>query len=413
MTPTEPAARRPLLRRAVRFALPLAIVVAAFIVAGRLLDTAPQAPRMPAQERQARLVEVHTVTAADTAIALEAGGTVIAARSASLRARVSGEIVATGEAFVPGGRFAAGDLLLTLDRRDYELALDQQRAAVARAEAALRLEQASQTVARREYEVLGEEIPEADRGLVLREPQIRQIEADLMSAQSLLASATLDLQRTEVRAPFDGIVVSRQASLGDQADPSQTLATLAATDEYWISVPVPVGQLRWVDLPDTSPDGRGSAVRVRYADAWGANASRDGHVLRLEGALEEDGRMARLLVAVPDPLGLQGDGLQALLLGAYVSVGIEGRTVPGAVALPSSLVQADGTVRVITPENRLEIRPVTVLHRDRERAVIGDGLRAGERVVVTSLTGAVEGMPLRVEEDPPADAGAAAAGSVR
>jgi RND family efflux transporter MFP subunit len=390
-------------RRILGIALPVLIVLVSLFIAAQLVTSAPQADRQGPRERQARLVTTWEVSVGEAPIRVEAMGTVAAARSANLRARVAGEIVEVSPQFIPGGHFEKGEPLLRIDPSNYKLAVARQRSAVSRAQAELRLEQANQAIARREYQALGEEIPEQDRGLVLREPQLQQIQADLASARSALESAQLDLERTTIRAPFSGILTSRLANLGDQADGAQSLGALAATDSFWVTVSVPVSQLRWIDIP-RSRDEAGAAVRIFYPDAWGPDVYREGAVLRLEGALEEQGRMARLLIEVPDPLGLQGEGRERLLLGAYVRAQIQGQTLQNVVALPPGLLQADDTVRVMRPDGRLELRPVTVIHRSAERVIVGEGLQAGERVVVTPLSGATDGMLLRVAASEAGDA---------
>ncbi len=397
MTTANTAPKRSFLARLLGILLPLLIIAGAIAGAAALVASSPKAERQPPPQRQARLVETLSVSVETAPVEIEVMGSVGPARSASLRARVSGQIVEVSPQFMPGGRFEKNDVLLRIDPRDYELALQRQQSALTRVEVELRLEQANAAVAQREYQALGEEIAEPERSLVLREPQLRQIQADVDSARANVAAAQLDLERTRVRAPFSGMLVSRQVNLGDQADGAQALGVLAATDAYWVTVSVPVSQLRWIDIPRDRGE-RGSKVRIYYPEAWGEQVYREGYVLRLEGALEEQGRMARLLVEVPDPLGLAGEDLPPLLLGAYVRARIEGRMLENVVSVLPGLVQADNTVRVMNAEGKLELRPVTVAHRSGERVLITGGLSAGERVVTTSLSGAVDGMRLRTAE---------------
>jgi len=211
--------------------------------------------------------------------------------------------------------------------------LEARRADVAKTEAAWKLELGQQAVARREYELLGKKLSGLDLELVLREPQLataqanldaakaalrsaeaakrfaeaardgaramkeaaeaaaRAAEATVAAAKAALERARLDLARTELRAPFNATILAENVDPGAIVSPQTTVATLAGTDEFWVQVSLPVDELRWVRIP-------GSRVKVYDEAAWGEGVWREGRVVRLLSALEPQGRMARLLVAV-------------------------------------------------------------------------------------------------------------------
>ncbi|NQT51898.1 efflux RND transporter periplasmic adaptor subunit, partial [bacterium] len=144
-----------------------------------------------------------------------------------------------------------------------------------------------------------------------------------------------------------------------------------------------------------------SSVRIHDEAAWGKDAHRTGTVLRLASALEAEGRMARLLVAVPDPLALRKEnaGKPTLLLGSYVRVEIDGVDLPDVVALPRDRLHDGDHVWVMDANKRLDIRKVAIEFRGRDRVLIADGLKTGERLIVTDLAAPVQSMPLRIRED--------------
>ncbi|HUT32628.1 MAG TPA: efflux RND transporter periplasmic adaptor subunit [Planctomycetota bacterium] len=309
---------------------------------------------------------------------------------------------------------------------------------VAKAEAALRIEEGQQAVARREYELLGKTLGEKDRDLVLREPQLRTAQANCeaaraakrvaeaarkaaiaakasaeamsRSAQAAIEAAEaaktaadvavrkagLDLARTTLRAPFNAVVEAESVDLGSQVSPQTPLATLVGTDEYWVEVSVPVDQLRWLRVPRSSKE-EGSPVRVYNEAAWGPDACRAGAVVRLASALEPEGRMARLLVSVPDPLGLKDatQRLPELLIGSYARVEIDGMELENVVPIERDLVHEGDQVWVMTPEGKLDIREVQIAFRGRDTLLISGGLKTGDKVVTTGLAAPVAGTPLR------------------
>lgn len=408
MTDSPPTAPSPPGRctpeRLLRIFLPLLVVMAGGLAAYWLLNTGPKSkPRRPTPA--AALVQVQPLTRTPGRAMVEAFGTVLPAREIELKARVSGTVVAMADNFVPGGMFPAAQHLLTIDPADYELAVRQQEAQVAEAEAALALEQGNQDIARQEYQTLGEVVGDGDLELMLRKPQLAAAQARLTSARARLAQARLDLKRTGVTAPFNCVVRNRTVNLGSRITDNSVLATLTGTDRYWIEVLVPVAKLHWLKIPAQKGE-EGSPARVHAAG--GRPGARSGRVVRLAPDLEQQGRLARLLVAVDDPLNLSGNKADRpkLFIGSYVRVEIEGTELPGVFPLDRALLRDGDHLWIMTPEKRLEIRPVQVAFRGHDQILIAGGVKPGEQVVVSDLAAPVAGMALRTEATATPAAGA-------
>ncbi len=401
-------------RRYLRWLLPLVIVLGAAVIAMVLVATRPHARRArPAAT--ARLVEVREVEFVARPVVVEANGTVGAAREVVLHPRVGGEVVGISERFLPGGVMAAGDTVLSIDPADYELALQQRESALAQARAAYDIELGQQDVAREEFEMLGESIAPEDRALVLRAPQLEQAAANLESARAAVEQARLNLERTRVAAPFNALVRTRDVVEGTQVGTNTQLGTLVGSDEYWIEVVVPVDRLQWIDIP-AGNGGQGSPVRIYDDAAWGDGVWREGRVLELAADVESQGRLARLIVSVPDPLALDSGGEAAprLLIGSYVRVEIVGSELPAAAALDREMLRDGDNVWVMNSAGKLEIRPVEVAYRGRETVLVTGGVAAGEKLIETDLAAAVAGMALRAEGEEPdrmADSPATAGGA--
>jgi len=428
--------------RLASLAVALAILAASGGVLYYYLTTKPAAERRPPAP-QATLVEVCRVQPGTETVVVHAMGTVVPARTVELAPRVSGEVVEVSPNFVPGGRFRTGDVIARIDPRDFDLAVrqatteaqrqaalvEQRVAEVAqratdciRAKSNLALEMGYQSVAKREYELLGQTVEEGDAALMLRRPQLEAAQAACDAAKAAqqaaegaaqaakaakaaadvaLQKALLDLERTTIRAPFNAVVENRYADLGSQATVGAPLATLVGTDTYWVEVSVPVDQLKWIHIPRAEGEA-GSHVRIYNEAAWGPKVYRTGTVIRLKSSLEEQGRMARVLVEAPDPLGLAPatDRAPPMLIGSYVRVEIEGDQLADVIALDRNLLREGDQVWVMDGAGKLEIRPVAIAYRGRERVLISGGLAVGERVVTTDLAAAIDGMPLRTEAPP-------------
>lgn len=397
--------RRPPARRFLHVLLPLVVLAVAAGVAVVLVKTSPKAQRK-APTRLARLVEVQPVRLTRQPTLVHAMGLVQPAREVALYPRVAGEIVAMGDALVPGGRVEAGQMLLQIDPTDFELALRQRESDVALARTAVALEQGQQAIAREEYALLGETIVEEDRELVLRQPQLEQVRARLAAAEAARDQARLNLERTTVKAPFNAVVRTRNVNLGGQVTAMTALATLTGNDEFWVEATVPVEQLDWLCIPQVTGE-TGSLARVVRETASGMNAGRTGQVFRLLPDLEKDGRMARLLITVADPLALQAEnaGQPALLLGDYVRVEMDGTDLESVAAVDRRFFRDGDQLWIMNAARQLEIRPVEVAFRGREQLLVRGGLADGEHIVTTDLAAAVNGMPLRTPENTPAGAG--------
>ena len=270
----------------------------------------------------------------------------------------------------------------------------------------LRAAEAALATARAVHEAAGAAKRAAEAMVTSAEAAAEAAEGARKAADAALRKARLDHERTAIRAPFNALVEAKLVDPGSQVSPASRIARLVGTDAYWVEVSVPVDRLTWIRLPD-GKGAAGAAVRVFDEAAWGAGVHREGRALRLAGALEPNGRMARLLVEVPDPLALAPghDGRPALLLGSYVRVEIEGGEIEGAAALDRDLLRDGDRVWVMTGENRLAIRTVTIVARDRDRVMVTGGLTDGDRVVTTDLAAPVDGMPLRTEGAEAAPAG--------
>lgn len=405
---TEPKKQSPAIL-ALKVVLPLVLVGVGVWQGLYLMKSAPKAEAGRGGPRAARLVEVMPVRQLSRAVEVEAMGTVKPARQVDLHPRVSGMVAEIGENFRPGGTFAEGERILRLEPDDLRLAVQRAEAAVATARASLDLERGQQAVARDELALIREPLGEEDKRWVLREPQLESAAAALRSAEAALEQTKLDLARAEVVSPFNAVVLDRLTDVGGQVGPNTTIATLAGTDAFWLELSVPGDDLRWVQLPGS--DGRGgSKVLISDEVTFPKEGKREGHVIGLAARLDENSRMARVLVEVGDPMALRTPGSPRLLLNSYVRARILGPEVPGAKLISRAHLREGDTVWVMNEKDELEIRPVEIIYRGEEEVLIAGGLTEGERVVMTNLRTPVAGMALRVEKQIPAAAETKVAG---
>jgi len=367
-----------------------------------IFNTEPTASQSGASVETAMLVDVVEVERGNYTPIIRATGTVEPSQDIMLSPRVEGEIMELSENFTPGGYVEKGEVLLQIDPSDYRNALLQRRSELRSAEANLAIEMGQQNVAQQDYELLDDSLSTESKALVLREPQLNTARAMVESAEAAVQQAELNLERTTIRAPFDAYILSRMANIGSQVSPGDQLGRLVGLDTYWVSAMVPLASLRWIDVPENGVTG--SDVAIRNRTSWDPGEQRTGRIFRLVGALEDQTRMASLLISVDDPLSYRSENSDQprLMIGSFVESNIRANELEGVVRLSRDYVRQNDTAWVME-ESRLQIRDLEVLFRDADYAYVTSGLEDGDQVVTTTLSTVVEGSRLRTEGGMPAE----------
>jgi len=383
--------------------LPFLILLTGLAIGWYLLKTAPKAlkkkPLKPIEH--VRIMSAHRTT---EKIVLHLMGSVIPAQEILIKPRVSGKIISINPKFMIGACFNKSDFILQIDPKDYELAIKSKKSRVSLASNDLKLEKGHQDVAKREWELLnmnqdkiGDKL---DRELALRQPQLEKARATLLAARAELEQSCLDLERTTVKAPFDGIVLEKFVDTGSQVSTQEKIAVLAGTAKFWINVSIPVDRLQWLMIPKTNTD-IASHAKIIYGNNSGQHFERKGRVSKLLGDLETEGRMARILVSVDDPLDLKLDpekteaAAPPLLLGDYVRVEIYGRSIKGIFNIPRTALHND-RIWIVKENERLDIRDVEIIWKNTRTVFIGNGLHENEKIVISDIAVPTVNMPVKI-----------------
>ncbi len=428
------------MRRLLKILVPVGIVSLGALGVSVMAALRP-VPEARPSEPVAPLVRTIRVAPETVQFIVVAQGTIMPRRQSDLVPQVTGEVVWVSPDLAAGGFFEQGDPLLRIDRADYEVALESARANEARAES-------EHTRARKERSRQGRL---ADRS-VASEAHIddavnalRIAEASLREKRAQLERAERDLARTELRAPYAGRVREENVDVGQFASRGQVLAKLYAVDYAEVRLPLPDRELAYLDLSlgyrgragadaggaeeeaaeateetkgaedrqtpsdvegeSPEPAATGPAVSL-HAEFAGRSHTWHGSIVRTEGEIDPKSRMVTVVARVEDPYGRDAAGERPpLAVGLFVQAEIAGRVVPEAFVVPRSALRHDSgdqrpRVLVVDDALRLRQREVEVLRWERERVVLGAGLAAGERVCVSPLRAVVDGMRVRVQDDP-------------
>ncbi len=380
--------------------LPLLVLAGGGIAAWTLFTTGQEIETHP-PEILPPLVRVHEAKSQMLQLRVQSQGTVMPRTETSLVPEVSGRVVAISPSLVDGGFFRTGDVLLSIDPRDYELTLAHTRAEVTQAETKLAREFAEAQIARREWHVLGKGKPSP---LTSRTLQVAESKALLASAKAMMEQAAYNLARTKIRAPFAGRVRDKQVDLGQYVLPGAPIATIYAIDAVEIRLPIPDSELAYLDVPlryqgehESKP---GPTVHV-WATFAGKTHQWTGHIVRTEGEIDRKTRVVYLVVQVNNPYSRGPDpDRPPLAVGMFVEAEILGKVVENVVVLPRAAMRNHNQVLIVDDENRLRIHTVEILRTDREQIIVQKGLTAGERISVSALDAVVDGMKVRTSPSP-------------
>ncbi len=353
-----------------------------------LFKSGPQT--VPEEEkRQPKLVKTVVPTPGTHAVSVTAFGSVLPARRVVIQPQVSGEILRHHPELIPGGYVAEGEELFEIDSRFAALSARESAAALARAEAML-------TEARRKRDEavrLDQEKVIAATDLAALEAQVDSQSADLKRLEAIRDRDAELLLRHKLQAPFNAMVLTESVEIGQRVTSNSQAVTLVGTDEFWVRVALPVDRLRHIALPRNGEAGAAAEVFLDLGEGHVAQWS--GRVIRLVSDVEREGRMARVLVSVPDPMGFGSGGQKApLLIGSYVRVEIAAGTVNNVLAVQRDALREGDRVWVSDEKNELQIRDVQVQWRRGETIYIDNVLAAGESLIVSPLRSALPGMKL-------------------
>jgi len=305
-----------------------------------------------------------------------------------LVAQVSGEVIYLSNKFVRGGFVKKGEVLAKIDASDYEAALIDANASIASAKAALVLEKAHADVAKEQWRKIKGSKPTA---LSLREPQVAQEKARLLSSQAGLKRAKRNLERTVIRAPYDALIHRRLVSLGSYASIGSVLGKTYSTAIAEVRLPVADNELQYL-----VNSGKNAPVTINATLAGQAQQWR-GLVVRNEGVIDERSHMNYLVVQINDPYQLKSKNTEKLRFGTYITALISGKKFPSIAVIDRHLL-TDSQVAIVDQQKKLRFQKVNVARILDGKAYINEGLNDGMQVITSALDYPLEGMPVLIKE---------------
>ncbi len=370
------------------------IVPIVILIAGILLFLAFSSMKKPPAEKakvdNTPIVAVEEVTVTPMTLNVDSYGIVKPKYETEIVAQVSGQIVELSETFVRGGFVEKDQLLARIDPSDYQAALIDAEASLASAKAALEQERAQGKVAEQEWQRITDASPTA---LSLRKPQLKQEIARVEAAKASVLRAKRNLERTELRAPYDAMIEERNIGLGAFVGTGSRVGKILGTGIAEVRLPVPDNQLQYLVE-------QGNQATVNLVGTYaGEETTWVASIARSEGVIDKQSRMSYLVAQITDPYALRSDATKTpLRFGSYVNAQILGVELTKATKLPRYLVK-NGQVAILNKESKLQYVDIDIARQDGGDVIVSDGLTSGDRLIISALDYPVDGMKLALPTD--------------
>jgi RND family efflux transporter MFP subunit len=347
-----------------------------------------------------REVVVRPVQKQDYQVMLQSQGSVQARTTSTLIPEVRGRIVSIGANFQEGAFFEEGEVLIEIDRSDYETELIVAQANAAQSQLQLAEEQARSAQAQRDWDRLNPGQPA--NTLTLREPQLAQVQAAVASALARVRTAEANLARTSIKAPYAGRMLSKSVDVGQYVSPGNQLARIYAVDFAEVRLPLTATQYSFLDMPSvyrgenpTVAEGPHVSLELEIA---GQTHTWQGRIIRAEGAVDSKSRQLFVVAQVRNPYGRTESGRPPLKVGSFVQAQIKGKVIPDVYVVPANLLRENSYVLMVAKKEGADVlkrEKVTFVWQTDDVVVVTSGFEPDERLCLTQVPIALEDYPVR------------------
>ena len=367
------------------FIIPVSVLGVFLFLAATLLATAPVLEPSTI-EKLATTVRVVEIQPKSVQLKVNSQGSVMPSTESQLIPEVSGRVYWMSPNLVAGGYFDDQETLIRVDDTDYKTKLDRAQANLTRAEAEQQ---------HNEFEYLRMQSL-VKRNLVSRSQlenalrAFRVAQASLQEATANFSQAEKDLARTQIKAPFAGLVRAENVDIGQFVSRGNPIATIYAGNQVEVRLPIADRQLAFLNIPvsvrgeipkESQPD---VTLTAEYA---GQTLQWQGSIVRSEAEIDVSSRMVQLVARVES-----NSNPVPLTIGLFVTAEIQGLAANNIVVLPREALRNNNQVLVVDEDNKLRFRKISMLRLYQDDLLIKGGLNAGEIVCISPIQTVIEGM---------------------
>jgi len=385
------------MNRIKKLLLPLFIILITAVIIYYVTSNPPEAKRGRPSAPTQVLVEVENLNEQTYDVVLESFGVVEPRTQSNLVAQVSGQIMKVADQFRDGGFFEKGDPLVWIDDRDYLAEAQIAQANVLSAQQALLEEQAMGEQAIKDWKRLGNGAEAGD--LVLRKPQLESAKASLLSAKAQLQKAQLALERSIVKAPYAGRILTTDADLGQVVSANTAIASIYAIDVIEVRLPINNSDLALIDLPKEYRNNIAIPAKSKvylHSDAVGKQ-SWQARLVRTEGAIDSSTQQLYVVAQIEDPYSQLRQDMVPIKMGQYVNAQLMGKQLNNVIVIPNSAIYQGSYVYTVVNKALLR-KEISIQWQNSQHAIISEGLEAGEALVLTPMGQVSSGTRVKILE---------------
>ncbi len=381
------------MKKTIKLLIPIAVLVGCVFIVQAMVAAKPTPEKTPKAQRVVSLY-VDEAISESLQLTVNSHGEVKPKTEINLTSLVSGQIVSISSKFAEGAEFAKNESLIKIDDAAYKLAVIQAQAQLASAKVSVEREMANSKIKKEQWKRKNSGSKPTD--FALNKPQIAEAKANLKAAESELNNAKLNLARTEIKAPFQGRVMLENIGIGQYITPATDLGHIFSTDVVEVRLPLTDSQLVELNLPMGFMANDNNAPIVNFSAIVGnQNHNWQGRIIRTNASIDKESRLIYAIAEVIDPYGTGSDNNTALAVGMYVSASIESNKTQDTMVLPRLALRSNNKVYVVNDDSKLEIRLVNVLSTTDKFVHISSGVKAGEKVVTSTVPIVTEGMDVK------------------
>ena len=372
----------------IKYLRPLIIIGISTVIAAALYMLGQISPDA-IQEKDLMDVNVQILTPIDYQIKIKSTGTTTPITQTVLTSEVGGEVIYRSKKFSEGSSVISGEILAKIDDTDLQLQYKNALLQLASAEVQFAVQQAEAEIAQEAWDQVGEGVPQE---LTTKKPQLKQAKAALEVAKAQVQSAEKKLNKTEITAPYTGRIQNINIDLGSTIIPGQPVGSMYTSNEIEVTLSVKDSDLQFLDIPmdgrKLNPDQK--SIVVIKSLYKGEMQEWVGNLERVDGVIDPMTRMIKLIANFKN--NFIEETKPILPIGLFVEAEINGKQLEDIFMIPNSALTPNDELLFLNQDDALEIRKVSVLTKMKNHILVKEGMKAGERVVVSKLSIATNGM---------------------
>ena len=341
-------------------------------------------------------VKVEKILPQSRNIIIKSQGSVVPHKESQIFPEIIGPVVYVSSKLYEGSSFNKGDILAKIDSKDYELDIKSAESILAAEKTKLSFEEAESNSAREEWEKIGSGKP---GDLTLRIPQLKQAQSGVEAAEANLERLKRNLDKTIIKAPYDGLVRKKNIDIGTVVSPGYLLANIYATDYVEVKLAIPDEDLAFLDIPlDGTEINVANQAKVDLIGSFGGeDITWDGKIVRMEAEIDSKSRMAILIARISDPYNLSKYKIP-LRVGQFVEAEITGKKFDNIYTINRELIRNNNQVIIVSEmDTTLDFRSVNIIRYEDDFAFINKGLDYEIQICRTNLDVMYNGMKVRLK----------------